>query len=755
MSSQKNNTNVMRDNDRQSMPSQTGPRPSRGPGAGPGFGRHGPGMPVEKAKDFKGTLKRLVKFLRPHRAKLIIVLILAMASTLFTIAAPKVTGEAMNRLKDGYVAKNLVQSMIPIQEDLSTILETQLQGNPALTEADRAQFEAFLSLPNLSEASDGETKAVILGQLFALMPQMSQGFEENMDGAASTGSATSTPSSAIMDSMTPEQLTDALRAVEETNGRIDFSAIGNIAVILLAMYLLSAGFSLATGLVMSGVAQKTVYDLRKRVDEKLERLPLSYFDKRTHGEILSRMTNDVDTISGTLQQSLTQLITAVVQILGFVIMMLTISPQLTLIVLVTLPLYVFATLKVTKRSQKFFAAQQKAMGQLSGHVEEMYSGHRIVRAFGQEAESIQKFTTVNAELYDAGWKAQFVSGTLYPVMGFISNIAYVVIAVAGGLFMTRSVLNLGDVTAFIQYSRSFNHPIVQTANIANVVQSTIACAERVFEILDEEEEINPAGVAGHPVAQQQIQTCGAVSIEDISFRYVEHEPLIEHMSLTVEPGHTIAIVGPTGAGKTTLVNLLMRFYELRGGRITIDGQDISQMSREALRSRFGMVLQDTWLFNGTIRDNIAYGRQSATEEEIVEAAQAAHADHFIRTLPDGYDTILNEEASNISQGQKQLLTIARAILSNPAILILDEATSSVDTRTEHLIQKAMNRLMENRTSFVIAHRLSTIREAEAILVMNHGTIVEIGTHDALLMKGGFYADLYQSQFAGAMVEASA
>ncbi|SCZ79364.1 ABC transporter ATP-binding protein [Acidaminobacter hydrogenoformans] len=760
MSAQKNSTNAMRDNDRQNMPRQAATRP--GPGPGPGFGRHGPGMPVEKAKDFKGTLRRLVKFLSPHRAKLIIVLILAMASTLFTIAAPRVTGEAMNKLKDGYVAKNLVQSMIPVQEALSTEFEAELEQNTALNAAERAQIEAFEALPSLAEASDGEAKAAILSQLFTLMPQLPQmptnpsaEMGEPDPANAPANAPAGNPGAAITDSMTPEQLTDALRAVAETGGRIDFSAIGTIAAILLAMYLLSAGFSLATGLVMSGVAQKTVYDLRKRVDEKLERLPLSYFDKRTHGEILSRMTNDVDTISGTLQQSLTQLITAVVQILGFVIMMLTISPQLTLIVLVTLPLYVFATLTVTKRSQKFFAAQQKAMGQLSGHVEEMYSGHRIVRAFGQEADSIQKFTAVNTELYDAGWKAQFVSGTLYPVMGFISNLAYVVIAVAGGLFMTRSVLNLGDVMAFIQYSRSFNHPIVQTANIANVVQSTIACAERVFEVLDEAEELSPAGAADSPASQPQAQTCGAVALEDISFRYVDSEPLIDHMSLMVEPGHTIAIVGPTGAGKTTLVNLLMRFYELRGGRITIDGQDISKMSREALRSRFGMVLQDTWLFNGTIRDNIAYGRQSATEAEIVEAAQAAHADHFIRTLPDGYDTILNEEASNISQGQKQLLTIARAILSNPAILILDEATSSVDTRTEHLIQKAMNRLMENRTSFVIAHRLSTIREAEAILVMNHGTIVEIGTHDELLMKGGFYADLYQSQFAGAMVEASA
>ncbi|WP_330583753.1 ABC transporter ATP-binding protein [Acidaminobacter sp.] len=745
MSQNRDSSAQMRDSSRKSMPREDGPR------MGPGPRGHGIGTPVEKAKDFKGTLRRLIQFLKPHQAKLILVLILAMASTLFTIAAPKVAGQAMNKLRDGFVAKNVVQQMIPVQEAAAENIKA-LQSSEALPmDAEtKTKLENFLDLPLLTEAEDGETKAMILTQMFGIAETLPQ---------VSTGSDPAGSPVNPADTMTPEQLDDTLRAVRETNGRIDFSSIGTIAILLLAMYVLSAGFSLATGLVMSGVAQKTVYDLRKMVDEKLERLPLSYFDKRTHGEILSRMTNDVDTISGTLQQSLTQLITAVVQLVGFIVMMLTISLPLTLIVLVSLPLYIFATLFVTKRSQKYFKAQQKSMGQLSGHVEEMYSGHRIVRAFGQEEESVQKFKEVNDALYEAGWKAQFVSGTLFPVMGFISNLAYVVIAVIGGLFMTRSILNLGDITAFIQYSRSFTHPIVQTANIANVVQSTIACAERVFEVLDEQEEVNPVLFAadGHraPTLAPVQQTCGAVELEDISFRYVDHEPLIEHMSLKVDPGHTVAIVGPTGAGKTTLVNLLMRFYELKGGRITIDGQDIAKMPREALRSRFGMVLQDTWLFNGTIKENIAYGRQGATEEEIVEAAKAAHADHFIRTLPEGYDTVLNEEASNISQGQKQLLTIARAILSDPAIMILDEATSNVDTRTEHLIQKAMNRLMENRTSFVIAHRLSTIREAEVILVMNKGTIVEVGSHDELLRRGGFYADLYQSQFAGAMVEASA
>jgi ATP-binding cassette subfamily B protein len=456
------------------------------------------------------------------------------------------------------------------------------------------------------------------------------------------------------------------------------------------------------------------------------------------------VTNDVDTIATTLQQSLTQLITSLVTIVGVVVMMLTISALLTLIVIVTLPLYVLVTGLVAKRSQRYFAAQQRELGRLNGHVEEMYTGHTIVKAFGHETQSIQTFNAINDRLYVAGWKAQFVSGMIMPLMTFVSNVGYVLVSVVGGILVTRGQIAIGDIQAFIQYAQQFTMPIVQTANIANVLQSTIAAAERVFELLDEAEEI-----LERPDATVIVRPHGEVRFDDVDFRYQDDTPLIEDMTIDVKQGQTIAIVGPTGAGKTTLVNLLMRFYDVRGGKITVDGVDIRDMKRGALRRLFGMVLQDTWLFNGTIRDNIAYGRAGATEDEIVQAATAAHADHFIGTLPEGYDTILNEEASNLSQGQKQLLTIARAFLADPAILILDEATSSVDSRTEILIQRAMATLMQGRTSFVIAHRLSTIRDAGTILVMNQGRIIEQGTHKQLLAKGGFYADLYNSQFTGA------
>ncbi|WP_153980291.1 ABC transporter ATP-binding protein [Paenibacillus xylanilyticus] len=610
------------------------PRPSGGPGhPGGGMGMRPPG---EKPKDFKGTLRRLIKYLQPHRYRLLGVLVAAILSTVFSIISPKVMAEGTDILSQGAIAI--------------------LQG---------------------------------------------------IQGAG-----------------------------------IDFPALMKVLYLLLGLYLFSAAFMYIQQYLMAGVAQRVVYDMREQISAKVGRLPLKYFDSRTHGETLSRATNDVDNISNTLQQSLAQFITSVVTIVGVIIMMLTISPWMTLITILTLPLSVIVVMLVASRSQKHFAGQQKSLGELNGHVEEMYTGHKVVKAFGREEQSVQQFEKVNEELYESGWKAQFISGIIMPLMSFVGNLGYVLICVVGGIFVTRGAISIGDILAFTQYSRQFTQPINQIANISNIIQSTIASAERVFELLDEEEEVPESS---KPVQLQQPQ--GAVAFQGVNFGYKPDELLIKNMNIDVKPGQTVAIVGPTGAGKTTLINLLMRFYEIQDGKITIDGVDIRDMERGKLRSLFGMVLQDTWLFNGTIRDNIAYGREGATEAEVVKAADAAHADHFIRTLPEGYDTVLNEEASNISQGQKQLLTIARAILANPSILILDEATSSVDTRTEVFIQKAMNDLMKDRTSFVIAHRLSTIRGADLILVMDHGNVIEQGNHDELMAQQGFYADLYNSQFA--------
>jgi ATP-binding cassette subfamily B protein len=607
-------------------------------------------------------------------------------------------------------------------------MQQQQQQTNADPQAAKA-IQEFMKLPMLDKAKTADQKADIVQKMLDLSKKMPQA-----KGAKKVN-------------LTKDQIKGTVKAIRVTNGKYDFHYIGNIALILLGMYVVSAIFSLIMGLVMSGVSQKTVRNLRREVDQKLARLPLKYFDNHPHGDILSRVTNDLDTVANTLQQSLTQIITSVITIIGYIIMMLTISPILTVIMLVTLPLYVVSTALVAKKSQKYFASQQKELGDLSAHVEEMYTGHKIVKAFGREKDSIQRFEEINKNLYSAGWKAQFISGMMFPLMNFVGNLGYVGICIVGGLWITKNILGLGDILAFIQYSRSFTMPIAQTAQIANIIQSTVACAERVFEILDESEEIPDS-----PDAKVIEFPRGEVRFEHVDFRYKEEAPLIEDMNLDVKPGHTIAIVGPTGAGKTTLVNLLMRFYEISDGKISIDNVDIRDMKREDLRKMFGMVLQDTWVFNGTIKDNIAYAKQGATMEEIVNAAKAAHADHFIRTLPEGYDTVLNEEATNISQGQKQLLTIARAILADPTILILDEATSSVDTRTEVLIQKAMSNLMKGRTSFVIAHRLSTIRDAELILVMNKGSIIEMGNHKELIAKGGFYADLYNSQFTGQNIE---
>ncbi|MER5459509.1 ABC transporter ATP-binding protein [Streptomyces sp. NPDC002668] len=544
-------------------------------------------------------------------------------------------------------------------------------------------------------------------------------------------------------------LADMLSGVDFTPGNgIDFDAVGNVLLVALAVYVAAGLLMLVSTRLSIRVINRTMYRMREDVQAKLSRLPLSYFDRAKRGEVLSRATNDMDNISQTMQQTMGQLINSLLTIVGVLAMMFWISPLLALVALVTVPVSVFVATRVGKRSQPQFVQQWKSTGKLNAHIEEMYTGHALVKIFGRQDESAQAFAEQNETLYEAGFKAQFNSGVMQPLMFFVSNLNYVLVAVVGGLRVATGTLSIGDVQAFIQYSRQFSMPLTQVASMANLVQSGVASAERIFELLDAQEQQPDS-----PSAERPKQLRGQVSLEKVAFRYEPEKPLIEDLSLSVEPGHTVAIVGPTGAGKTTLVNLLMRFYEVTGGRISLDGVDVAKMSREELRSGIGMVLQDTWLFGGTIAENIAYGSsREVTREEIEEAARAAHADRFVRTLPEGYDTVIDDEGSGVSAGEKQLITIARAFLSDPVILVLDEATSSVDTRTEVLIQKAMARLAHGRTSFVIAHRLSTIRDADVILVMENGAIVEQGTHDGLLAANGAYARLYAAQFAQAVVE---
>jgi ATP-binding cassette subfamily B protein len=523
------------------------------------------------------------------------------------------------------------------------------------------------------------------------------------------------------------KLFEGVMAELNGSGTIDFDYIGRIALITLGLYLVSALFAYIQGWIMANVSTDISYRFRRDLSEKINRMPLKYFDGTTHGEVLSRITNDVDTVNQTLSQSMTQIITSLVTVVGVLVMMFSISWAMTLVALVVIPLSMVTVMLIVRQSQKYFKQQQDYLGHVNGHVEEMYGGHIVMKAFNGEAESIQKFDQSNNTLYDAAWKSQFLSGLMMPIMMFIGNLGYVAVAILGGYLAVRSVITVGDIQAFIQYVRSFMQPITSLANISNVLQQTAAAAERVFEFLDEEEEVTETQ---SPVKLEAVQ--GHVEFKNVHFGY--------------DPGHKIAIVGPTGAGKTTMVKLLMRFYDIDSGSILVDGKDIRDFTRKDLRKLFGMVLQDTWLYNGTIMENIRYGRPDATDEEVIAAAQAAHVDHFVHTLPDGYNMVINEETSNISQGQMQLLTIARAVLADPRILILDEATSSVDTRTEILIQRAMDNLMKNRTSFVIAHRLSTIRNADLILVMKHGDIVEQGNHEELLAKQGHYYELYMSQF---------
>ncbi|MEW2499955.1 ABC transporter ATP-binding protein [Amycolatopsis sp. NPDC047767] len=627
-------------------------------------------MPPEKAMDFKGSLARLLRLLRPQRAALIGVLVLGTLSVALTVIGPKILARATDLIFAGVIGKNL----------------------PA-----------------------GVTKDAVVA------------------GLRAQGNTT---------------LADIFARADIVPGQgIDFTAVGQVLLIVLALYVIASFFGLIQARLTTSLVQGAVYSLRRDVEEKLARLPLRYFDRQPRGEVLSRVTNDIDNLAQSLQQTLSQIVTSVLTVIGVLVMMFLISPLLAVIALLTVPASVFIAAKIGKRAQPQFIKQWATTGKLNAHIEEMYTGHSLVKVFGRREEAETTFREQNDTLYNASFRAQFISGTIQPAMMFIGNLNYVLVAVIGALRVASGSLTLGDVQAFIQYSRQFSQPVTQIASMANLLQSGVASAERVFALLDaKEQEPEPAD------PQRPAVVHGKVEFHDVSFRYLEDTPLIEDLSLTVEPGQTVAIVGPTGAGKTTLVNLLMRFYEIDSGRITLDGVDIAKMDREELRDKTGMVLQDAWLFGGTIEENIAYGADEVTHEQVVEAATATYVDRFVRTLPDGYATVLDDEGGSVSAGEKQLITVARAFLAKPAILILDEATSSVDTRTEVLIQRAMNSLREGRTSFVIAHRLSTIRDADVILVMEAGRIVEQGDHETLLHAGGAYSRLYAAQFAEAMAE---
>ncbi len=639
----------------------------------------------EKAKNFKGTIIKLMKYLAAFRWQLLTVIIFTISSTIFAIISPKILGEATNQIVKDYrniKAYELITKNLP---------------NNAILPNNTTVNDILNNLPNRSE---------------------------------------------IESKIPADQLQTVLAFNVTKKPTFHFDIIGQIILWLIGLYLVSAVLRYLGSWIMTNITQKITFKMRQDISAKINRLPFSYFDKQTYGEVLSRITNDVDTVSQTFNQSLSQIVSALVMIIGIMIMMLSISWQMTIVALLTLPISMSFVLVVIKKSQTQFMNQQIELGKLNGHIEEMYAGHQVMQAFNGQARSIKKFKTINNKLYKSAWKSQFLSGVMWPIMDFVGNLGYVGIAVLGGWLAINGRLQVGDIQAFIQYMRQFNQPIEQTANIANILQSTAAAAERVFEFLDEPEE---AKENKNLVKIKKVK--GEIEFNNVTFGYNPDKIIINNLSAHIKPGQRVAIVGPTGAGKTTLVNLLMRFYEINSGTIKIDGIDVRKMKRSDVRQMFGMVLQDTWLFSGTIRDNLRYGKPDATEDEIIAVAKEAHVDHFVKSLPGGYDMVLDEEATNISQGEKQLLTIARAMLAKTPMLILDEATSSVDTRTELLIQQAMDRLMKGKTSFVIAHRLSTIRNADLILVVKEGNIIEQGTHQELLKQHGFYAELYNSQFA--------
>ena len=719
-------------------------------GGGPmGHGPRGMMIPGGKARDFKGTLQKTIRFMRSSVPVILLAFLLAIGSVILTLNIPKVLGNATDEIMVGLMKRNVYDTIMDTQKAMEkmgkALADIPPQQMAALAQDENATLGTLMEQGLLPEdALDGLDKnlrqtlsALPLSQLSQMgQSRQAQSFETIGDYLSSMENGQS-----IIENIPPQYQDELLETSLQSRPGIDQEAVGHIITVLIVLILLGAILGYLQNFLMSGVAQKVSYQLRDQINKKMNRLPLSFYDKTTHGETLSLISNDVDTVSTTLNQSLTQMITAITTLLGVLVMMFSISGWMTLTSLITLPLSFLIISLVVRRSQRHFRAQQEYLGHVNGHIEEMYSGHNVVRLFNGEERSRETFHQMNKKLYAAGWRSQFLSGLMQPVLSFVSNLGYVAVCVLGGYLTIHGRITIGDIQSFIQYVRRFNQPVMQSAQIMNTLQSTVAAAERVFTFLEQPEEADD-GKAKLPAEGVR----GDVTFDHVDFGYTPEKTIIHDFSTHVKDGQRIAIVGPTGAGKTTIVKLLMHFYELNSGRILLDGVDIKDLPRGVLRSQIGMVLQDTWLFNGTIRDNIRYGRLDATDEEVEKAARMACADHFIRTLPGGYDFVLNEEASNVSHGQKQLLTIARAILADPAVLILDEATSSVDTRTEVLIQQAMNRLMQGRTSFIIAHRLSTIRDADRILVLREGDIVEQGTHEALLEKGGFYANLYNSQF---------